>query len=350
MLRTLNNSVTAADIAKRVGVSRSTVSIVLRGHAKRRSISEKTTQQVLAVARELQYVPNHLATSLRRGRSGTIGVILGNLKADWAESVMEGMAEVLHASDYMPFITMHRGNSTLAERELNSCLRRCDEGIICLPLVLKPDLYERIQKAGVPLVFLGDRPQGMSGLSLVGWDSEIAACVAVNHLIETGRRRIAYLGIDYPMELAPARLDAYRKIVAEAGLSVEDRCVISVPTTWDQNQVVAHAYEQLFASGHEWPDAIYTVNDGLAIGLLEVLDSRGVRVPEDVAVIGMGDYPMTGHSMISLSTVKEPCEEMGRQAAQTIIDLIREPGREPICRLIPGHTLKVRRTTRPRSS
>jgi len=191
-------------------------------------------------------------------------------------------------------------------------------------------------------------PEELPEISSVVWDAGVAARVAVEHLVETGRERIGFVGADYPMRMHRARHKAYLDVVREAGLSFREEWVSITRIDCMVDQIIGDALERMFAPGREAPDAIFAINDGLALPLLEALDARGIRVPEDVAVIGLGDLSMTRHSGISLSTVREPCEEMGRQAAEVLVDLIADPGKAPIHRVIPGHVLRIRRSTQPR--
>lgn len=341
------STVTIEDVARRVGVSRSTVSIVLRGQEKERKISAETTQRVRTAMRELNYVPNGLARNLRLQRSGMIGVVISNLRADWAQSLMDGMMEAFRPSGYTPFVAIHRFDAELAHQEFLACLRRRDEGIICQPMPGEQELFTSIQNSGVPLIFLGDRPEDMPNVSFVGWDSSAAARLAVEHLVEIGRKRIAFIGVDYPMEMTRGRFAAYRDVLAESSLAYNEDWVANAPIDWHVDQILDWSLNKFFAPGGQHPDAIFALNDGIALILLEALDARGIRVPEDVAVIGMGDLPMTGHRGIGLSTVREPITVMGREAAELMIKMIAQPTMKPVQHLIPGQEIKVRRTTVP---
>lgn len=339
------NLVTAAEIARKLGLSQSTVSAVMRGHAERRRISFETKERVLSLAKSLNYVPNQMAQRLRKQRSGMIGVIVGNFSWGWTDGVVRGMLEVLRPSEYTPFVAVHEFDRALAEQELLSCVRRRDEAIICLPLPNLTPTYDRIQRSGTPLLFLGDRPADMESTSFVGWDSGAAARVAVEHLIEIGRQRIAFVGMDYPMEMNLARNEAYVRALRAAGLPGGEEYMVIWPFRTPLEQIVEGSIQRLFDSGSEPPDAIFAVNDAAAVSLMESLEVRGVRVPEDVAIVGLGDLPTSGYRGVGLSTVREPCEEMGREAAQAILKLIRDPDQPAILKPIPGTELKRRRST-----
>lgn len=319
----------------------------MRGQAERQRISAETAERVHAAAREMGYVPNVMARALRRQRSHSIGVLMMNLQFGWAESVIESMNEVLGESDYTPFIAIHQMVPQRARKEVLSCLERRDEGVIYQPVPGETESYSRLQRAGVPVIFLGDRPEDVPDVSFVGWDSGPAARTAVQHLIETGRKRIGYLGVDYPLEMTRARYAAYEAALREAGLDPDDRWIAKAPLDWRGERFLNQSVDRMFAPGCDPPDAIFAGSDALALTVLEFLHDRGLRVPDDVAVMGMGDLPMARHSTVSLSTMKEPTEGIGRQAAQLMLDLIADRGKGPVHRLIRCDELKARRTTLP---
>jgi len=339
--------VTSGFLARKLGLSRATVSIVLNGRGPERKITPKTVQRVLDAAREYNYVPNQTARNLRRQRSGVIGVILANFSMDWAERVMTGMLQVLDERRYCPFVATHRFDPERHRKELTAALQRRDEGVICQPLPAQNGIYREFLRAGVPLVFLGDRPVDMSEVSYAGWDSGPAARTAVQHLVDIGRKRIGHIGFDYPMRMTLARFESYRAVLREAGLPCNQQWIAMPPAGQDMRKILGAVLDRMFAPGVERPDALFVLNDGLALQTIELLDERGIRMPEDVAVIGMGDLPFTGHRAIGLSTMREPCEEMGRAAAQVMVQLIAAPKSAPLIQPIACCELKVRRTTVP---
>jgi DNA-binding LacI/PurR family transcriptional regulator len=337
--------VTAVDIARKTGLSTSTVSVVLRGLAEQRKIPATTADRVLRVARELNYVPNQWARNLRRQRSGMIGVILASFRWDWAQELVRGMSEVFDPQGYTPFVAVHSYDPDRARRELSACLQRRDEAIIMVPLPGLEDLYAQSQGMGLPLIFVGDRPATMPEANFVAWDSPTDTRLAIEHLIQIGRKRIGFLGFDYPMPLNLARYEAYRSVLARAGLPADERWVARSSMMLPPTEIIEQSIVKLLESDHPKPDALFVQHDGLAILLLDALTMRGIRVPEQVALIGMGDYPITRHACISLSTVKEPISEIGRQSAQVALDLLTKPAKSPIQRLLPCGELKVRQTT-----
>ena len=219
---------TSEGLARQLGLSRSTVSIVLRGEAKRRKISPQTTQRVMAAARAARYVPSQVARNLRRQRSDMIGVIFPDFSMDWAERVMSGMLEVFSPKGYSAFVATHRFDPELAEREVLSSLQRRDDGLICFPLPGENEIYGRFDGSGIPLVFIGDRPTDMPQTSSVIWDAGTAAAEAMRHLLHIGRRHIGFLGIDLPLQMSQARFAAYESALAEAKLPLNPQWVFAL--------------------------------------------------------------------------------------------------------------------------
>ncbi|HOA73592.1 MAG TPA: LacI family DNA-binding transcriptional regulator [Phycisphaerae bacterium] len=350
MAKPPSHPVTTVELAARLGISPSTVSIVLRGQSERRKISARTVERVLQAARELNYVPNQWARNLRRQKSGMIGVILASFRWDWAQELTTGMAEVFESTGYTPFVAVHAYQPERARRELLSCLQRRDEAIIMVPLPGLDDAYERARAMGIPIVFVADRPSTLADAHFVAWDSPADIKLAVEHLVQIGRRRIGFVGFDYPMPLNAARYRAYRSVLQRAGLPIDPRWVARGSMLLSPEEIIEKSIAQLFQPGQPHPDAIVVQHDGLATLLLDAIRTHGIRVPDDVALIGMGDYPITRFAGVSLSTVKEPIAEIGREAAKAALDLLSHPTQPPIQRLLPCGELKIRHTTVPGAS
>ena len=337
--------ITAQQLATRLGLSRATVSIVLRGDAERRKISAKTTQAVLDAAKKHNYVPNLSARMLRRQRSEVIGVIFPNFRLDWAERAMSGMLNVLGETRFSPFVATHQFNPELFRKEVHAAMQRRDDALICYPLPGMNDLFAEIRAAGIPLIFIGDRPEDVSEGSWAIWDAAAAATVAVEHLVKQGRQRIAFLGLDYPMKMSVERFIAYKRVLKKKKLAINSKWIFQPSSRSTIEQIVQPGLDQMFTGSGPHPDALFVLNDGIALPALQELERRGIRVPEDVAVIGMGDLPLTGYPAIGLSTLREPVEEMGQAAAEISMTLINQPRHDPIQRLLKCEELHQRRTT-----
>ena len=341
----MQRPVTAVDLARELGVSIATVSFVLNGLGKKNKISDKTAARVIEAAKRLNYVPNQAARNLQSSRSGMIGIILGNFKLEWAEAAMLGIQEVFDKTDYVPFVATHGFDAERNRKELLSSIKRRDEGVIAFPMPNCDDLYRNIVRAGAPLVFLGDEMEGLADINSVVWDSEPAAEAVVRHLIEIGRKRIAFFGCDYPGIAPTRRFEAYRRVLQENGLEFREEWVAFPHASLDPDEMTRLAMRKFFSDPTHTPDAIFAVCDGLALPALEYLHGAGVSVPGDVAVVGMQDLPLSSHWAIGLTTVREPVREMGRLAAQLLLDLISGDVQSPVHHEISSSDVLIRQTT-----
>lgn len=342
--------VTIKTIAQHVGVTHQTVSNVLSGQAKKRKISDATAKRIRAVADNLGYVPNSWARNLARQRSGTISALFHSLKWDWAQGVMEGVAPVFSQHHYTPIINVYE-NSKNALRffsEINTdtfdkILQRRDEGLLCQPMMGARSSYQRLLENNVPLVFMSGQLEDISGIekaSSVTWDCGSAVKSLVRHLASTGRRKIAFVGCRHLLQSDNIRYNAFREALDEAGLPfVKDwevwGGVYQMPT-----------YEQIATMMHQSsdrPDAMFVLNDGIAVEVFRILKKIGIRVPEDIAVVGMGDLPAA--ELIGLTTVKEPLKAIGEESARVVLDMIENPQSDVVHRSIKCDEIQIRMST-----
>jgi LacI family transcriptional regulator len=337
--------VTVSQIAKDTGLASSTVSLILNGHGPRLKIAPATLKRVFDMAREKKYVPNELARSLRAQRTFVIGAVFGNLYNGWAQKVLEGMLEVFDDQGYSPFMTIHNWDAEREAREVNSMLQRRVDGIVCIPIEGGFKTYRDVQQRGIPIVLLGDTFKGLEDFSYVSWNSGRAAKVIVEHLIAIGRKKIGYMGAELNNKGTLERLAAYKAALGAHGLPFRKEWVAMHPTIPSATTMARVMLDQLFAPGGEHPDALYVLNDGLALPALGLLEERGIRVPEDVAIAGMGNMPGVSHPLIGLTTVAEPLAEMGRLTAKTILSLVENPSQPPIKQLVESSTLLPRTST-----
>jgi DNA-binding LacI/PurR family transcriptional regulator len=338
--------VSMVELAAMLGLSHATVSFVLNGHATKHKISTATQQRVLEAAERYHCIPNQQARNLRMRRSGMIGVVLPTLTMDWAAALMQGLNKVLDATDYVPFVTAHEFDAGRNRKELQSALQRRDDGLIAFPLPDCADLYHSVQRAGVRLVLLGEEMPGMEDISTVLWDSEAAAEQVMRHLVESGRRKIAFLGMDYPGLGTLHRLKAYGTVLKECGLELRKEWIARLKVPLPPGEM-ERVLRQWFPESNrtDSPDAIFALNDAMALPAMQYLLEWGIAVPGEVAVAGIQDLPLSRHPAISLTTVPEPVEAMGEQAARLMLELISGKSKPPLRRVIPAPPLIVRRST-----
>jgi DNA-binding LacI/PurR family transcriptional regulator len=355
-----HKSVSIIQIAEALGISKTTVGYVLSGQAKKRRVSEKTAQIVLDKAKELNYVPHLWAKNLARQRTGVIGTIIGGFEYNWATDVYDAVLPILETKGFLPMTSIHMWDPDRNNRELKITMGRRDEGIICQPLPASLSTYTDISESGIPLVFICDTLKEMPHVSYVAWDCAPAARLAVEHLIQSGRKRIAFIGsqlIQTPLVFS--RFEAYRQALLDAGLAFDENLVKWAASPALVRRDWTHDQESLETANEDDEiqlllkdfilankiDALFFPHDSLALRIYKVLQKMDIKIPDDIALMGMGDVPLSGNFGVGLSTIREPLFEIGKAAAEAIITLIENPNSDPIQKLVPGNQLKIRNTT-----
>lgn len=333
------------DVAERAGVSIKTVSNVVNNYE---HVTPGTREKVQRAIDELGYRPNLTARHLRKGRTGIIALAVPELGnpyfAELAGAVIDAAAE----HDYTVLLDHTQGRR---ERELlvtQGFRARVIDGLILNPLELEPeDLADRTDDA--PLVLIGERRYDLP-YDHIAIDNIAAARKAVRHLLDLGRRRIAFLGArgDRPSQPAHLRLLGWQAELAAWGVTADDALVGPVEG-WDRADGAA-AMAALLDAGQR-PDAVFAYNDLVAIGAMRVMSERGLRAPEDIAVVGFDDLTEGRYGAVTLTTVAPDKQAIARLAVESVVDrLAGEPapgnGSGPGSREIqPDFTLIEREST-----
>lgn len=298
----LTKRVTIKDIAARVGVSATVVSQVLRG-VQGSMVSAATRQRILNTARELGYRPNRQAQALVGGKTHTVAIWKHGLYSPFHAWVMHQCAQCAYADGYEVII---RDFASVQEDALWVHLSDVD-GVLAheCPAHVKMLLQQHPQ-ACLPVVSMG--VFYVTECDYVGVDLYPAVREAIHHLLSVGCRRIAYVAHDPEQSLGEPRYEAYRSVVQEAGLSWEFIALHDAPRA-EVRQMLRDYFQQ-----HGVPDGIFCHNDDTAITCLRTLYDIGVRVPEDVALVGCDGIEETQYTYPELSTIVQPVEEMCRRA------------------------------------
>lgn len=307
---------TLKDVAGAAGVSVKTVSNVVNGYD---FVKAATRVKVLAAIEELGYQPNLAARNLRAGRTGVIGLAVPSLSFSYFAELADA---VLEASRRLGFVTLieQTGGDREAELELlrGSRLSMLD-GLMFSPLGMSMDDVDALN-VDYPLVLLGERIFGGPTDHVVMQNVE-GGYAATEHLIASGRTRIAALGAHVAERVGSAslRLEGYRAALKDHGLDLGDELVV-FREGWHRTDGAA-ATQELLDSGVPF-DAIFALNDELALGALRVLNQEGVRVPEDVAVIGFDNLIEGQFAMPSLSTIDPGRSSIAERAVDALIERI----------------------------
>lgn len=341
-LQELDSKTTILDLARQLGLSRTTVSAVLSGKAKGYKISDSTAKRVTETARQMEYVPHHWARKLRLQKTNIISVILDELGIGWTEELVKGIDSVLRPNRYNSILEINHHDVSAFRDGINTTFEHRCEGIICRSTISHLESYERIIKSSTPLVFAGDyleQLQTIPGLNYVMWDDVPAIKNAIKYFVSIGRKHISFVGYRHGVVSDLRRFNAYKQTLNEEGLIINENWhVWEAPGT----EAWAEQLRRMFEKSGERPDAIFALNDSIAISVWNWLDMVGLRVPDDVAILGIGDFSIT--KLIGLSSIHEPIEEMGCQAALTVLELIENRGMAPIQKHISCNRIVNRKT------
>lgn len=324
---------TMEDVARLAGVSRALVSLVIRESPK---ASERARRDVLAAARQLGYRPHLPARHLASRRTMTIGVLLDDLHNPFFAEVADGILQAADRLDYRVLLSAGRRRPAAEVRAIESFLAQRVDGVV---LVSPRAARAHIESAAaeVPLVVVG-RSLPTSAIDTVTNDERIGAALVVDHLAGLGHRRIVHIDGGRGAG-GVARRAAYRRAMGTHGLAGEVHVVGGDFTEVSGVRAVAALLD-----GGDMPTAIFAANDLSALGALDRLERAGVRVPEDVSLVGYDNIALAAMRRTSLTTVDQPRVEMGRLALDTLVERIGEPAATNVARTIRPE-LVVRATT-----
>lgn len=314
---------TLRDVAKVAGVSFKTVSNVIHNHP---HVAPETRARVLAAIEQLDYRANRSARSLRSGRTGAIGLAVPDLSLAY---FAELAAEVISVADDQGVVVLIEQTGGDRERELevlSGDRRQMTDGLLFSPLGLGND-DARLLQVDFPLVLLGERIFD-GPVDHVTMENVDAARAATEHLIAGGRRRIAVIGAHEGERIGSAglRVAGYRQALEAHGIPYDDALVVDAGPWHRVNG--AEAMEQLLGRGVPF-DAVFGLNDELALGALRVLRMHDYRVPADVAIIGFDDIDEARYSLPSLTTVDPGRREIARIAVEVLLGRIERRDTEP---------------------
>lgn len=313
----MNTHVTIKDIAKALGISTSTVS---RALSDAWDVKRETRDKVLAMAKQLNYRPNLNAKNLQNKRSGTIGIIIPEFVGSFFPNVLMGIQEVLNEQKYHMIITQSNESRKQELDNLQLLQEHMVDGIM-MSITIEggnDETYNDIISSGLPMIFFNRCPKNVKA-SKVLIDDCLMAEKAVEHLISAGRKNIYHFTGPENLEVTHQRAQGFKNVLERHGMSHEGKIIPAGIFIKDGQ----FAMSKMLAEAGELPDAIFCFNDPVAIGAMKALKNNDYSVPDDIAIVGFSEGSMATVVDPQLTSVLQPMKEMGRQAAQLMIDQLK---------------------------
>lgn len=319
------HTATIKDIARKLGISPSTVSRALQDHFE---ISEKTKQRVRQVAKELNYQPNSLALSLRNSKSHTIGVVIPEIIHFFFSTIISGIEDIAHKRGYNVIITQ---SNESYEREVTNVQTLYNNRVDGLLISISMETHnynhiQNLQERGMPIVFF-DRTTDSKKIksSSVTVDDFLGGYQATQHLIKQGYTRIAHLAGPSNLFIMNERLKGYKKALKDANLPF-DKDMVIYNKSMEEKSAFNATYE-LFK--HKNPNAIFASNDVAAMEVIKAAQKYGKNVPLDLGVVGFSNWKFTQLTKPSITTIEQPGFQIGQQATEILLKQIESNETKP---------------------
>lgn len=305
------------DIASDLGLSVVTISKVLRNHP---DIAEDTRERVLKRVKELDYQPNLMARSLVTGRSYLIGLIVPDLLHPFFAEVAKALSRVLAKRGYSLIISSSEEDPELEAREIQQLIARRLDALVVASCGQLTTAFERLTRDGMPYILIDREIPGISA-NFVGVNDEVAGMMATQHLIDIGCRTIAHIrGRENSTGIR--RFEGYKRALSNRGLRFSEDLVVSRSNVdTDSTRQGAEAM-RLLLDRKQRPDGVFAYNDPLAIGAMNAILDAGLRIPEDIAVIGCGNLHYNASLRVPLSSVDQHSSMIGERTGNILLNTI----------------------------
>lgn len=330
-------SVSLKQLAEHLGLSPATVSVVMNRAAVADTISQETKDLIHSAARKFNYRPNFFARSLRTQRSLTIGVMVPEVSDGYATGVLSGIEDCLLQEGYFYFVASHRHRADLIDEYPKLFLDRAVDGIIAVDTPWR-------HKLRVPIVTVSGHNEAAGVVNIV-LDHPVAAELALKHLVQLGHRRIAFIKGQAFSSDTEVRWNAIVEVTAKLRISVSPKLTVQMVGDSPSPHLGYAVTAKLIKSRQPFT-AVFAFNDISAMGAIRALRDSGLRVPEDVSVVGFDDIQSAAYQNPGLTTVRQPLRKMGAIAAETLLRSVRaSPARSRVKRITVAPELIVRGTT-----
>jgi DNA-binding LacI/PurR family transcriptional regulator len=308
--------VTLKTVAERVGLTKGICSAVLNKSAASRSVPPHTQERILQAARELNYRPSFYARNLGVKRTYMIGVVTQEIGDFYGSPIISGIERYLRQKDFFFLTVAHRHDPRLLETYAHILQERGVEGFITVDTSINHPL-------SLPAVAIPGH-RCLKGVTNIVLDHRKAARLALNHLIELGHKEIAFMKGAEVSPDSEDRWNAIREVSEELGLSLRAELIVQLKGD-DATPQLGYPFAKLLLARKRPFTALFAYNDISAIGSIRAFQEAGLRVPDDVSVVGFDDIRIAVHNNPSLTTVRQPLQQMGEIAARTLLNRIEHP-------------------------
>jgi len=321
----ISMGITIQTIADKAGVSKATVSYVLNDRAGEQRIPEKTRARILNAAKKLNYRKNVYAKCLASGKTMTLGLVVPDIGHLFIVEIIKTIQRVASENGYH-IIIGDANDSVVREKEyFNDFMERRVDGLIIMPSPVwkNSDLVDEMNQINIPFILLG-REMGAEYNSIVS-DRVQGAFLATEHLIRRGSRKIAHV-ISNPLFLpTQEKLKGYRKALEKYDIEFDENMIIETESSCEGGLEAGHKLLKI----RPRPTAVFASNDEVAMGVLKSLDKSGIRVPEDISVVGYDNLNISIFANVSLTTVDQSQREMGQKAVELLLERIKDRKLKP---------------------
>lgn len=310
----MKKKTTIYDIAERLHLTAATVSRALNNNPK---ISENTRKLVQETAMEMNYEQNTLARALKSGKSFNVGVIVPRMDSNFFGSVIRGIEDELYPQGYHVIVCQTHDQEKLETGNINSLLNAQVDGILMSisNAKTKDKTFNNLFNKNVPLIFF-DRKRNIEGVSSVTIDDFNGAYEATKHLIHQGCKRIAHLSNDRSIEIFQNRYLGYKQALIDHELECDENLVIETASKVDEGRRITN----ILLNMERPPDAIFSSSDFTALGAIQEIKAHGLKIPDDICVVGFSNEPFTRFMELSITSVDQSPIEMGKIAAQVFLE------------------------------
>lgn len=306
---------TIKDIALKAKVSYSTVS---RAMNNKKGVNRTTRKKILRIADELNYLPNAIARGLVNKQTNTIGLVIPDIRNPFFPEVASAIGEFASKNDYSVFLCDSNWSFQREKKYIKLLAEQRVDGLIIAPIANSIDGLDSIMKGMLPIVYIDRAPLNTKHSSVV-IDNVRGGYLATKHLIENGYESIGFIGSTDDSATSEERYRGYIEAFNKYHLAINDNFIINS----DFKQKSGYDIMKKMILNENYPRSIFVVNDLLAMGAMQAVKDAGLRVPDDIAVVGFDDIPVASLSEVRLTTILQPKYEMGKIAFEMLLKSIK---------------------------